>query len=225
MSALFNWLLEQGLPFVRYLRFRSLKLRELEPYVRDQPPKAGAVLDAIRLYAHAEEGDLREALLAEQSRGLALDEKTFRHSASIATALTVASAATTAVAQLLTSSGWKLAALACTAPAIFYVMIGGLLGYGATRTLQMFGIGMGFTMARNSAGPVMKPYVLAEALACQEAMNLIRGVRNEAAFLSMRNGFFFVALAVLVVLLGVTFATKDDRIEPKIWRTTITRSA
>jgi hypothetical protein len=45
-----------------------------------------------------------------------------------------------------------------------------------------------------------------EALACQEGMNLIRAARNEAAFMSIRNGFIFVVLAISVVLLGATLS-------------------
>jgi hypothetical protein len=82
-----------------------------------------------------------------------------KHAASIATALAVASAATTAVAQLLTSPDWKFAVVACTIPAIVYVTVGGLLGFGATRTLATFGVGIRFTIAQNSESLAMKPLV------------------------------------------------------------------
>lgn len=212
-----NGLFEQILPFLKYLRIRWKKMREVGSYIGDRPPQAGPIFDSILAYSYAGQDDLEEAIIAEQNRGIALDEKTFRHAAATATALTVASAATTAVAQLLTSASWKIAVVLCTAPAVCYVMIGGLLGYGAARTLYTFGTGIRFKLEQNSTIPMMKTYVLAEALACQEAMNSIRGARNEAAFLSMRNGFLFVAMAVLVVLLGVSFTKKDDHIEPKIW--------
>jgi hypothetical protein len=151
------------------------------------------------------------------SKHRVLSFKTFKHAASIATALAVASAATTAVAQLLTSPDWKFAVFACTIPAIVYVTVGGLLGFGATRTLVTFGVGIRFTIAQNSESLAMKPLVLVEALACQEGMNLIRAARNEAAFMSIRNGFIFVVLAISVVLLGATLATKTEPVERKIW--------
>lgn len=217
MPALLSDLVEQALPFIKYLRFRSRTMSELETHILGLPFSSGPILDSIKYYSHAEASDLREALIAEQSRGIALDEKTFKHSSSIATALTVASAATTAIAQVLTSSEWKVATVACTAPAICYVVIGGLLGFGAIRTLPTFGIGIRFMIAQNSETAAMRPLKLAEALACQEAINLIRVARNEAAFMSMRNGFVFVTMAVLMVLLGVTFATKSDQTRPRIW--------
>lgn len=222
MLAFLIRVFQQIVPFVTYLRFRSRKMRELEPYILEQPFRDGPVLDAIRIYSHAEPSDLKEALLAEQSRGVALDEKTFKHAASIATALTVASAATTAVAQLLTGPAWKSAVVACTIPAIMYVIIGGLLSFGAARTLPTFGVGMRFKVAQNSESQAMKPLILAEALACQEGMNLIRAARNEAAFMSMRNGFLFVVLAISVVLLGVNFANKTEPVERKVWPALIT---
>jgi len=217
MLTSLSQVLQQIVPFAAYLRFRSKKMRELVPYILGQPFREGPVLDAIRVYSHAEPSDLKEALLAEQTRGIALDEKTFKHAASIATALTVASAATTAVAQLLMGPDWKFAVVACSILAIMYVVSGGLLGFGATRTMPTFGVGMRFTIAQNSESLAMKPLVLAEALACQESMNLIRAARNEAAFMSMRNGFLFVVMAVSVVLLGVNFATKTEPVERKIW--------
>lgn len=41
----------------------------------------------------------------------------------------------------------------------------------------------------------------------------------------MRNGFSFVALALLVVLLGVAVADENDRIEPKFWPASMSRPA
>src|SRR5258708_10738006 len=216
MLAFLSPILQEMFPFVAYLHFRSRKMRELVPYIHGQPFREGPVLDAIRVYSHAEPSDLKEALLAEQTRGIALDEKTFKHAASIATARAVASAATTAVAQLLTSPDWKFAVAACTIPAIVYVTVGGLLGFGATRTLATFGVGIRFTIAQNSESLAMKPLVLVEALACQEGMNLIPAARNEAAFMSIRNGFIFVILAISVVLLGATLATNTEPVERKI---------
>jgi hypothetical protein len=60
---------------------------------------------------------------------------------------------------LLTSPDWKFAVVACTIPAIVYVTVGGLLGFGATRTLATFGVGIRFTIAQNSESLAMKPLV------------------------------------------------------------------
>ena len=116
------------------------------------------------------------------------------------------------------SPTWKFVVVVFASISVFYVMIGGLLGVAAaTRTLPTFGIGMGFKAKRANESVAMRPYLLAEALACQERMNQIRVIRNEAAFMSIRNGFLFVLIAVLAVLIGVQFTNKDDAIERKIW--------
>jgi hypothetical protein len=200
-----------------YLRLHSKIMRELALPLSGRQPPEGPTLDAIRAYCSAEPSDLEQALAAEHARAVTLDEKTFKHAASVATALAVASAATTAVAQLLSGPIWKLVVIAFTFPAIAYVMAGGLLGFATARTFPTFGIGMRFKIEQNNEKPAMKPYTLAEALACQERINLIRVARNEAAFMSIRNGFICIVFAICAVLLGVQFANKVDGIERKIW--------
>lgn len=203
-------------PFVDYLSLHSTILSELTIFSAGALP-AGRTLESIQLYANALSADLEDALAAEQNRAAALDEKTFKHAASIATALTLATAATTAVAQLLSEAAWKLAAMAFALPAIVYIIAGGLLGFAAARTLPMFGTGMSFKAELGNADAVMRPFVLARALACQERINQLRVARNETAFMSIRNGFLCLAVAVSVVLLGVQFSQKGDTLERKIW--------
>jgi hypothetical protein len=192
-------------------------MKELDSFATGGHPLEGPTLNAVRDYCSAKPSDLEEALLAQQARAITLDEKTFRHAGSIATALTVASAATTAVAQLLLSPFWKMVVTVSTFPAIFYVMAGGLLGIAAARTLPGYGTGIRFKIEQAAEALARKPYVLAEALACQERMNNIRVARNEAAFMSIRNGLLLIGVAICAVLLGALFATKVDTFERKIW--------
>lgn len=209
-------ILHELFPFVCYLRLHAAIINELNQFITGALP-TGQTLSAIRTYSSAPSADLEEALAAEQKRAVALDEKTFKHAASIATALTLASAATTAVAQLLSELIWKLTATAFAAPAIFYIMAGGLLGFAAARTLPMFGIGMRFKTDINNEDCAMKPFKLAQALACQERINQLRVARNETAFMSIRNGFLCLIAALLIVLIGVQFSGKADVIERKVW--------
>jgi hypothetical protein len=207
---------EELLPFIVYLRMSSTVLNELEMYRSGKLPE-GPVFNALRAYSGAALADLEGSLIAEQTRGVALDEKTFKHAASTATALTIASAATTAVAQLLPGPNWKIAVIACAFPAIVYVMAGGLLGFAAARTLPMFGTGMRFATEIKNAELMMKPFEMARALACQERINQVRVARNEAAFMSIRNGFLFIVAALSIALFGVQFASKAGDIERKVW--------
>lgn len=217
MLSAVNRTFHEILPFFRYLRMRSAIRKELESFAPGCRPSQGPTLAAIHTYCTAKPSDLEEALASQQARAIALDEKTFKHASSIATALTVASAATTAVSQLLSTPAWKLTVVGLTVPAIAYVSIGGLLGIAAARTLQVYGTGIAFKLEQQAEAQVMKPYVLAEALACQERMNHIRVARNEAAFMSIRNGFICMVLAICVVLVGAQFSNKPDAISPKIW--------
>jgi hypothetical protein len=218
MCSFLHRAVEQIFPFVEYLRAYSRITTELKSFAPGNRPVDGPAFSAVRAYCSAKPSDLEEALAAEHVRAAALDEKTFKHAGSMATALAVASAATTAVAQLLTSPAWKVIVTALTVPAIFYVMIGGFIGIAAAaRTLPGYGTGVVFRLEQDAEPEFRKPYVLAEALACQERMNNIRVARNEAAFMCIRNGFLFVGLAVCAVLLGALFANKFETIEPKIW--------
>lgn len=217
MSDFFYRILHEMFPFVRYLRAYSAIMKELASFVSGCIPQEGPTLNAIRAYCSAKPSDLEEALAAQQARAIALDEKTFRHAASIATVLTVASAATTAVAQLLTNPFWKMIVTASTLLAIIYVMVGGLLGIAAARTLPGYGMGIRFRLEQDTEAVAMKPYVLAEAVACQERMNNIRVARNEAAFMSIRNGLLFIGIAICALLLGAQFSSKVDGLELKVW--------
>lgn len=217
MSDILNRIFHEMFPFVRYLRSRSAIMKELNSFAPGRLPQEGPILDAVRAYCSAKPADLEEALIAQQARAIAVDEKTFRHAGSIATILAVASAATTAVAQLLSSPSWKVAVTMSTLMAIIYVMIGGLIGISAARTLPGYGTGIRFRIEQDTEIPARKPYVLAEALACQERMNNIRVARNEAAFMSIRNGLIFIGIAICAVLLGAQFASKVDGLELKVW--------
>lgn len=218
MCSFFDRIIEQVLPFIPYLRAYSQITDELRSFAPRRDPVEGPTLAAIRAYCSAKPPDLEAALTAQLARAVTLDEKTFKHAGSIATALAVASAATTAVAQLLSNPMWKIIVTALTFPAIAYVMIGGFIGIAAAaRTLPGYGTGLVFRLEQDAEPTARKPYVLAEALACQERMNNIRVARNEAAFMCIRNGFLFVGLAVSAVLLGALFTNKAETIEPKIW--------
>jgi hypothetical protein len=220
LVAFLRRIFEELFPFATYLRLRLRVLDELATVTSGSLPD-GPILVAIRAYSGAAPADLEEGLASEQKRGAALDEKTFKYAASIATALTIASAATTAVAQLLPNSGWKIAVVAFTIPSIVYVTAGGLLGFSATRTLPMFGTGMGFAIENKNASPAMKPAVIARALACQERVNLVRVARNEAAFMTIRNGFLCIVAALSMALYGAMQPTsKDGVIEGKVWHAT-----
>ncbi|MBB5053605.1 hypothetical protein HNQ36_003605 [Afipia massiliensis] len=216
VTALAKRIFEELFPFITYLRLRSKVLGEVAEFSIGSMPD-GPILIAVRIYASAAPTDLEDGLISEQKRGVTLDEKTFRHAASIATALTIASAATAAVAQMLPGTEWKIAVVVFTIPSIFYITAGGLLGLAAARTLTMFGTGMRFTLDSKNASPSMKPIVIAHALACQERVNLVRVARNEVAFMLIRNGFLCIVAALSIALCGAMYANKDDAVERKVW--------
>jgi hypothetical protein len=213
----FDRVLHELFPFVAYLKLRRSIRKELDSFAIKALPEDGPTLAAVRRYAVATPENIKEELVIQQKRAADLDDKTFKYATSIATALTIAAAATTAVAQLLSNSILKLAVVMVGVPAIGYVMAGGLLGIAAARTMGGYGTGLEFRLAQDGERPAMRPLVLAVALACQERVNIAKSARNEAAFMCIRNGFILTTIAICVILAGSRSQDKSDTIERKTW--------
>ena len=64
----------------------------------------------------------------------------------------------------------------------------------ALRTLPSYGYGTRFLLDQS----VDPPQILADALARQETMNVVRHLRNEAAYQAMRNGLLFLFAGIMV---------------------------
>ena len=84
---------------------------------------------------------------------------------------------------------------------LFYVIASGYIALGALKTLPSYGFGTSILLVK----PKQLQQVLAESLARVESINLVRHLRNEAAYQSLRNGFIllFSAAAVFTLFIGI----------------------
>src|ERR1700693_3074284 len=91
-------------------------------------------------------------------------------------------------------AGWRFLVAVGLAVSIFYILGGGFLALGAMRLLRSHGYGTAMLLAANEE----RHNALADALARQEIVNVIRTMRNEASYQMLRNGFA-ILLATLIV--------------------------
>ena len=86
----------------------------------------------------------------------------------------------------------------CVCSGLFYRAMAGLVALGALRTAPRYGYGTQFLLEQDR--PMNE--ILAESLARQEIVNIVRHLRNEAAFQSLRNGLLLFII-VIVMFTGI----------------------
>lgn len=220
IQNLVSRILQEIFPFPAYWRLRwniAKKLQWDSLSVDKSAPDA--LISTVADYKKLSVKGLEDGLEGEHKRALALDEKTFKHAASIATALTLTSAVSAATSQLISNVYFAFAVFVLSILSAFYVVAGGLLGFGAARTLRTYGVGTRHRLALEGARQSAKANLLAECLARQEQVNLIRVARNEVAFMSIRNGLILLVFAVAVLMFGLLKTSRSsDELDGKVWK-------
>ena len=79
---------------------------------------------------------------------------------------------------------------------VFYVLGAGITSVSALRTQPLYGYGTRFLVQRQREQEGRR--VLAEALARQEIMNIVRHLRNETAYQALRNGLLILLAGILI---------------------------
>ncbi len=140
---------------------------------------------------------LSDRLFEEHERGRAIDEKTLRFTFVISIALTILGAAAGYLTTALEKEPLKYLVVSAAGISVLYTITGGLLALGALKTLPRYGYGTQFLLCGD------QKLAKVRALAAQEEINIVRQLRNEAAYQCIRNGFaallfsvgmFFIAL-------------------------------
>jgi len=142
---------------------------------------------------------LNRRLKEEHERAVKIDEKTFKFTLGLSVSLTIIAAASGSFAKFLPVEGLGgVISIICSIAAL-YMLSAGIISLGALKTLLTFGYGTHHEVEFKANGAEY----LSLALLRQEKVNIIRQLRNEAAYQSLRNGFFvlFVALILSVVVL------------------------
>ena len=150
-----------------------------------------------KLYEQLEPNFLNDRIKEEHERGTKIDDKTFKFTLGLSISLTVLAAASGSLAKYLPSSSLaEFISIICGASAL-YMLAAGITALGALKTLPTYGYGTEHIINQKKDGVSY----LSQALFAQERVNIIRHLRNEAAYQSLRNGFLllFIALSIFVV--------------------------
>lgn len=192
---------EETFPVLSFLRYKSKLLKSQQ--------KTNEIVEKSKCYVEIDNTSLKNRISEEHARAVKIDEKTYKFTLGLSVSLTVLAAASGAFAKYLPKNEYSsLISVACGVSAI-YMLLAGMTALGSLKTLPTYGYGSHHRLKEKSEG---KKY-LAVALYSQEKMNIIRHLRNEAAYQSLRNGFLVLLLALVISV--STFATNIKGIDIK----------
>ena len=143
---------------------------------------------------------LNERIKEEHERAVKIDDKTSKFTLGLSVSLTVLAAASGSLVKFIPTSSYSSAISIVCGIASIYMLLAGITALGALKTLATYGYGTEHLLKLKSDGVSH----LSQALYAQERMNIVRQLRNEAAYQSLRNGFImlFAALVISVVVLS-----------------------
>ena len=144
-------------------------------------------------YNQLSDDELTKRLSEERDRAKAMDEKTFKMTLALTVGLTVLGTTATAIVQGIPFVSLRPFVGIFTWIAVMYSLAGGFVALGALRTLPSFGYGTMFTLEAKR-----DRIKIPEALVAQELMNIVRHLRNEAAYQCLRNGILCLFMAVIL---------------------------
>ena len=178
---------EEIFPFGHYvLRSR----RKKQQCVKKNPLQELQCTD----YATVPVDGLKQRLSDEHQRASSMDEKTFRLTLSLSVGLTVLGSTAAFLTNMISSGTIQTISTIAIGCGVLYVLAAGFVALGALRTLPTYGYGTKFLLQCQN-----DQRALAEALACQEAMNIIRQLRNETAYQALRNGLCLVYAGIMII--------------------------
>lgn len=167
------------------------------------------VSEKSKSYDQLEADGINSRIKEEHERGVGIDDKTFKFTLGLSVSLTVLAAVSGSLARYLPDSSYATFISTVCGIAALYMLAAGITALGALKTLATYGYGTDHMINQKTKGV---SYV-SQALYKQERMNIIRHLRNEAAYQSLRNGFLllFFALAVSVAAYSSSkYVTKLD---------------
>ncbi len=157
------------------------------------------VQEKSKSYDALDEGCLKDRIAEEHERAKKIDEKTSKFTLGLSVSLTVLTAASGAFAKLIPATLYAgLVSIACGFASI-YMLLAGITALGSLKTLPVYGYGTQYALSQKEGGVSY----LSQALYAQERMNVVRHLRNEAAYQSLRNGFLILLIALIGSVVGL----------------------
>ena len=137
--------------------------------------------------------DLKSRIMQEHDRSKSMDDKTFKMTLAISFGLTILGSTASLLVKGMPNPELKVTVAIFAGLSIFYSMTAGFTAIGALKTLPTYGYGTDFLLnAKDDISTLVK------ALAAQEKMNIIRHLRNESAYQSLRNSMALLFLALMI---------------------------
>lgn len=189
---------EEALPLFAFLRNKRKIMRDVS--------NKALVAEKSTPYAELDEGVLKDRIKEEHERATKIDEKTSKFTLGLSVSLTVLAAASGALAKFVPEKPYAgLVSIACGFASI-YMLLAGVTALGALKTLAVYGYGTQHALRQKSGGVLY----LSQALYAQERMNIVRHLRNEAAYQSLRNGFLVLLVVLIGSVVGLTIQQSDS---------------
>ena len=197
IAKLISRITEELFPFPHYF-LRSRRKKKLLCDCKD-------ILDenSFSSYKTLSVQQLKNRLKDEHQRASFMDEKTFKLTLALTVGLTVLGITSI---YLNTDIPYAVVQKVFAVPislGLFYVLAAGFLALGALRTRPMYGYGTKFVLKLQQQ--TNEQATLADALARQETMNLIRHLQNETVYQSLRNGLLLLFLAIFIIFFTLLF--------------------
>lgn len=194
---------EEMFPFCHYFlrAHKKIKLSNSEDILLDKN-FAG--------YGNLVHDQLVDRLKEERTRASQLDDKTFKLTLSLSFGLTVLGSTTAFLTKAVASHMAQIALAFLVGGTLFYVLMAGFVALGALKTLPSFGYGTAFLIQLQTCTADK----IADALARQETMNLVRHLRNETAYMALRNGLILLFIGLSIFAATIAFETFYPSIKP-----------
>lgn len=167
-------------------------------------------MEDIDFYSRLSDEKLEKRLGDEHERAQKIDDKTSKFTLGLSISLTIISASASSIVKVLPSSALNNYIVLLFGISSLYMLSGGLLALGALKTLPKFGYGTNFEYNKSSV-------TLVTSLIGQEKINIIRHFRNELSFMSLRNGFLLIFMALFLCVIVLSNDIKADSTENKIY--------
>ncbi|MCY4000321.1 MAG: hypothetical protein OXF84_05885 [Bacteroidetes bacterium] len=174
--------IEEVFPFSNFLLNSCIKHKTIKS-IENNPNN----YKEYQKYSNINIDNLDKRLNEEWDRASAIDQKTFKFTLSVSIALTVLGSASTLLDDQVDGCYPKILLIL----SIVYFLISGLIALGSIKTLPKYGYG---TESLLRSGDQLQEYK-ASSLILMEEINIIRHIRNEAAYQTLRNGFILFILS------------------------------
>jgi len=183
---------EEILPIFFFLKYKNSILKKIGD--------GNEIANKSKRYEELGSDILNIRIKEEHERAIKIDEKTFKFTLGLSISLTVLAAASGSFVKFSPNTSYSVYISIIFEISSLYMLMAGITALGAIKTLATYGYGTDHFLNQKKIGDSY----LAEALYAQERMNIIRHLRNESAYQSLRNGFLmlFIALGLSVVVAG-----------------------